>query len=1308
MAVLGRVAFVAQQRVDLHHYLAMESFTAADFRSVITALVGNDKPYIARGLKVVGKNGLTVSIQVANSQIFNPLDNNASFYSGLSDDEDLNIDLPADQSNIFVEATFQNTTQAPTNAGIWNPSTTTGEDSSGEEYTASIDTQNIVYLEVTANTVGFSDGSIPLFRASTSASAITDFVDSRDLMFRLGSGGAVPDPLNKYNWSATRTESIPNGTGVGDAADSPWRSSDTSGAVNDKSFESLKDWMDAVMTRIGELDTFPWYKGSASSTGISLPKLFFDTIGHSIQPSKNSSFKWTQVSGDLRLISEGTETLNGITSQYHTGIIKWKANNSNLEWHLGGDFFSALKRNYTSSGLRFESPAVEDGGNIYLYLEREVQKGSGNSVNWGDAGSSSFNAQESVSGTVGDFSGIAIGDYIRKDSGTLNDYYKVIGMYDGTNTYSIVNDVDQNKVADSTIISLQLQSVINPDVTNISSTVEPLKFFRSRYSSADVVADTTLGANGLIHNYQNVDFYWLGRREGELFFLRDYGTMQDGEEATTIDMVYAHGGSAGNASLALEHSKEAAYDTTNGYYLKAGVGSLLKIHRRKRDNTSGHPSSLDNSGSLLTYTIDAAITDAMSVGQNLWVRLSDSTGGTLVQGNITVSVDDETNTDGTTNVWQILADSDSPRRTFDNADVFMLAKRLDINGQESLMFCDGSVLTEFGRYLDTNLDVSGELRLSDYDNKAIPFIAEDGSKLLDQDSANFFFDKTNAIFGLFNLRVENNDIHQNTPEDISLFSNLGAHTATIGTLESTVAIPGNLVVTGKTFVSNTENVQSEDSLITLGVGALLGQNFGAGIEVADDTRYSDNISVTIGNDFATLNYSGALAYTLGDMITINSIVDAGGMPSGNISGVYELVATATAAGEAELLSSTSLKIVTGVTATASEVVSTDSPSSSYSPFSFRLGSVTGSHDATTSWVFQIGSKKTALTPIAGYDTVLSSKASELSQYRIPYIVNDLANTSGVNSTLNFSGNFLWNHTNDTLDITGNIEVSDQLWVKDHLRINHLASTPSYTGLGSSIKTFQTNGIVFTVDSNGKVQVLTNVVGNVYDEEVDVLANINTNDNTTLPEDTNSLIGNDVLATATNASAVITVSSNNHGLTTGDLITTYMSDALGGIPAVDLTKTNTAVTVIDVNTFSYVADSSATSTESKFIDSIVTERVRYYLVGDKELEVYLNGVIQSKGVDYNEVGAYHTQSNQIEWLKDISAQSPNNVIKYRIDANGGQTIISQSVGGSGTLQDAYNGGSVINIASGTPLTLNGPSGEDLAVINGDMTVTGLIN
>lgn len=1376
MAVLSRVNLTGQKRFDVSDGLAIDSFNAADFRSLVSTFLGTDRAYVVRGLEVVSKNGLTIGVKVAGCQILNPQDENGSFYAGLDDDENILVNLPADQTNIFVEAQFINITQNPVNSGYWDPLAGSGDNIEGEEFTASVDFQEVIQLEIKVNTVGFTAGALPLLRASTSASAVTAFTDSRPLLFRLGTGGANPDPLNKYDWSPSRTESVPSGTGVANDLDSPWRSLDATGSVNDKAFGSLKDWMDAVMSMLSEVTgSAIWYQslgGSGpGSVNVSLNQLWFDTIGHSLQPSKTAAFKWSDNSG-LKLSGEGIIPLNGTTSLYHSGLVKWKMNQSSLEWQLGGTFSNNIpggNRNYLSTGLRFSSPTPADGGNLYLALERDVEKGSGNSVSWGDAGTSPFIASEAVSGNAGDFSGIALGDYIRKESGSYTSYHKVVRMWNGSAVFNNSLDTDENQIADSSIISLELESTLDAGATVVTASNEKLLFFRSRYSDDDLIADEVAGQ----FTNQDVSFYWMGRRVGDLFFLKDYGTMQEGEEVTTLDSVYAHGqgGSSSGESLRILHAKESIYESvTNGYSLKTGTGNLLTIERRKRDNTVDTDAVGDNTSSQLSYTLDAPV-GLMTIGQSLWVRLSETTSGALSAGSVTNTTDDEDNTDTLTNRWEVRDPADSPTKTFDNIDVFRICTKTSINGQDALIFEDGSIVTDFGQMINTNLDISGEVRLNDYDNTAIPFVAEDGSKLLDQDSTNFFFDKNLGRMGIFNLRIENNNIFQNTPEDISILSNLGAHTATLGTSESTVRIPGDLIVEGETFVANTKTVQSEDKLISLGSGAAVDANAGGGLELADDSKISISIEAFNGLDYVDLIYSSAHGYSLGQIFGVNATDDIGGITAGQISGQYTMVASVAAPYDAEILTPTSVRLYTRGTATANEFSTTLPPVSFVSPWSFRLGASDGSYTGIDSWVFRTKNVTTTptLTPFLGYGIVPTAHSVNMEATRIPFVNDDNVGPSGKDTTLDFSSNFTWNDSTSTFCVIGTtvlegnlnpkttdthsigtdalrwlelrlsnasgglyfgdariygngvdsesnniIQTPDAIYSENYIssdKFVRVGNTTSLTGFlplpASGANIFERDGLIWSQDSAGDQKLLTNVDGNVY-EEISTTVSVTTPEipkTEALPLDTKHLLATTPVATTDGASPNVTVTINNHGLTGSELINVYASVAIGGIPANDLSLTGVPIVIVDPNTFFYAANSSSSSVDSGFLDRITTTKLRRYTVGSGELEIEVNGVGLTIGEDYDEIGNFGTESASVNFTTKIDL---GDHVKYRIDSNGGKVVISQAGGGASDMQSAYDGGSSLVVTTGNPFVISGPASEKLFKVLGDIEVTGVID
>lgn len=1016
MSVLSRNNYTGQQRLDLADLLASESFAAFDIRALISSFVGSDKAYVLRGLEVVGKTGLTIQINVADALTYNPQDGNGSFYLGLPDDEAFNLTLPANQSNVYVEARFINESRAPVSKAFWDPLALTGDTASGTEFSASTNSQVVTVLEITANTVGFSEGAIPLLRASTNASSVTSLSDRRPSLFRLGVGGASPDPLAKFNWSTARSEPLQTGAGVGDAIDSSWRARDSVGAINDKGIRTHKEWMDAVMTRLAEISgTSLWYQGaSGSASNISVSQLFFDILGSHIQPSANSSFIWKRSGGNLVLASEGY--LAG--GPHAEGLIKWRSNNSGIEWQLGGTFVNDTpggSRSYAAGQYRFESPAPVDNGNVYLKLEREVSKGSGADVSWKDNSAyGGFTLDKSISGSPGDFTGIAIGDYVRKESEGYTRYYRVTKIYNGTLALTA-----QNTIADNTAVALEVENITNPAVGIVGiASSEPLIFFRSRYSNDDVIADTVANT----YNVQDANFIWLGRRSGDLFILKDYGTMQENEEILTLEDSFQPA-SPGMSDINVEHAKEAYYDSVSGYDLKTGSGTLLTIRRRKSDNTTETPGSGDNSNAILEYTIDAPV-GTMTAGQSLWVRLSDTTDGAVTGGSVTDATSDSENADSAGNLWEIRDDADTPLRTYDNRNVFLVARKAVIDGLECLKFFDGSVLGPYGLQLSQNVEVRGELKVQ-HPLTSVLFIDDTIDGEVDSDVANLFFDKTAGIFGFENFRAQDSDIYLAVADDVSLFSNLGAHTATIGGADSTTYIPGTLIVAGNVIAGQTTEIMIEDKLVTLGLGSLNNGGYNAGIEAVDDSRYASDMTTSSLSPDVIIEFPVAPGYLTGDIIGVSTEDDVGGITAGQISGKYTIVAVLTSPGEA-LISGTTLTVRTAYNATDTILNQATTTTLSFkTPWSFKVSASDGNTSGYTSWRFQVKNITTTptLTPVFAYGVVPTAHSTDFRSERIPFAGDDNQGPGGFDTTLNFSPNFSWRNGTNTLEVVGTVDAT---------------------------------------------------------------------------------------------------------------------------------------------------------------------------------------------------------------------------------------------------------------------------------------------
>jgi len=108
----------------------------------------------------------------------------------------------------------------------------------------------------------------------------------------------------------------------------------------------------------------------------------------------------------------------------------------------------------------------------------------------------------------------------------------------------------------------------------------------------------------------------------------------------------------------------------------------------------------------------------------------------------------------------------------------------------------------------------------------------------------------------------------------------------------------------------------------------------------------------------------------------------------------------------------------------------------------------------------------------------------------------------------------------------------------------------------------------------------------------------------------------------------------------------------------------------------------------------------YTMGTDELEIYENGVLLQNNYDYVEL-----TNNSIQLLRDIW---PGSYLRFRIASVGGAGAASGG-GPSGTnLQAAYANGRTITVASAQPVVINGPAGQKLLHVQGDVQIDGLLD
>lgn len=272
MAVKRSVNWLSQARVDVPDMRAVESASRNDFDELIKSFVtGTSQGYIMRGFEI----SMAGAIGGAASGLQLIVDPGAVFHVSSSQSGTfylVPVGTPTQQlnsaTNTIIDGAFapsainyvgleyerfiDDTTSSQ--VYIWNPTT-------NNETTKNAPRAQILRYRIKITTSIFATNVLPIATVTTdSGNNVVSITDARWMMFRLGTGGAAPNPFYVYPWTAQaegRTENP---------------STSSSNSVNpfhggDKMLMTLKDWMNAVMTSLQEIKgTTYWYgQGSAGS-----------------------------------------------------------------------------------------------------------------------------------------------------------------------------------------------------------------------------------------------------------------------------------------------------------------------------------------------------------------------------------------------------------------------------------------------------------------------------------------------------------------------------------------------------------------------------------------------------------------------------------------------------------------------------------------------------------------------------------------------------------------------------------------------------------------------------------------------------------------------------------------------------------------------------------------------------------------------------------------------------------------------------------------------------------------------------------
>ena len=303
MAVLGRLLFSPAERLDLPDFLSIESYVGGDFEYLMKSFVGT-MPYILSGFDItqptslIGAPAGRLAVNIANSVAYCPglpitetlngttaVTSTGAFFYGLGADTAYGQPLtPTTWSNGNINNVYLTLKMIPTSPdtrSFWDPSLNGGV---GGEFTVNVNTENILSVSIATTTGQFPTTTvnsqnilicIPICIVDVDPTGhINGIEDARNLLFRLGTGatagtaGTELDPTNTFPWPV-----LPNPAKARLEPDQILGTVDGQTGVDgldpfhggDKNIYTLKQWMDAVMTRIKEIAGSTYWYSTATT-----------------------------------------------------------------------------------------------------------------------------------------------------------------------------------------------------------------------------------------------------------------------------------------------------------------------------------------------------------------------------------------------------------------------------------------------------------------------------------------------------------------------------------------------------------------------------------------------------------------------------------------------------------------------------------------------------------------------------------------------------------------------------------------------------------------------------------------------------------------------------------------------------------------------------------------------------------------------------------------------------------------------------------------------------------------------------------
>jgi hypothetical protein len=396
-------------REEVSDLKAIESAASADFDLLAQSFIsGSGNTYVINGfainmasnpiggaasnLQVIVQNGALLATTASQSGTFFlvPAGTPNAVLNAATTSNVYGSFVPSSYNYVGVDYyRFQDPT-TDTQRYIWDP---TAQDETQIIAPAAI----VLNYEFVITSSIWAENILPIAIIQTdSSNNVVSITDARPLLFRLGTGGASPNPFYVYPWPGGLTETA-----------SPTTTSNSSNPFlgGDKDITDLKDWIDAIETLLLEIGGGPyWYSFNSAGPSASIPQLREDAIN-------------TILTGNGNIIHSATTP----------GLINWTSPiNITI---VGSNLNYQITTNPTGTTV-----TLSDGEVAYLELNRDVTIGGSNLI-WTN-GSNVVSSVGNITWTTNLYSNTAngSGDWVKLTSATHAGYYQIQSII---NSYTV-------------------------------------------------------------------------------------------------------------------------------------------------------------------------------------------------------------------------------------------------------------------------------------------------------------------------------------------------------------------------------------------------------------------------------------------------------------------------------------------------------------------------------------------------------------------------------------------------------------------------------------------------------------------------------------------------------------------------------------------------------------------------------------------------------------------------------------------------------------------------------------------------------